>query len=366
MKVNTTLLIPGLLLIALLIISWQADKSGRMGLYSADGTFPAAGHAAWEAPAGSFRSAGCCTDDIRSAVWNGRTLELYTGGEPIRLFLSAGARTSDHFVPGASDVLGSVAACGRVWLPETRHMRLLEVTSRGEYNSEVGSNLVGSVNGIAVVSTQPLTLVLTTGPRDSTDEFLVQPARASGSNTEKLYLSRAGHSSPALVQVNLDASSSPVPLNIGEELWAPSGIAASSDGQSLFVVDERPDELAWLRVNRTNKLDAPWASAGKIARFPLRGGTPRGISRGLVVLRQGGQDVLAGAVPAGLAFVTTDGRRLGTIETTEPISRVLLGNHFGSPVLYVVAGRTIWEARLRNVTAPAEGTCSTQLAQYSK
>jgi hypothetical protein len=366
MKVNYTLLLTGLVLIALLIISWQADKGGRMGIYSPDRTFPESTHS-WTPPARSFRSTGCCTDDVRSAIWNGRTLELYTGEEPIRLFLSNEAATNDHFIPGASDVLGAVSACGRVWLPETRHQRLLEVTPKGEYNTEVGSNLVGSVNGIVVVSGSPLSLVLTTGPRDSTDEFLVQPASPSARTVaEKLYVSRSGLSRPVLVELQPDAGVAPTPLDIGEELSSPSGIAASTDGKTLYVVDERQDELAWLRIKSTGNPAAPWASQGKIARFPIHADDARGIPRGLVVLQYGGQEILAGAVPGGLAFLTTDGHTLGQIATGDPISRVFPGNEFGRPLVYAVAGRTIWQARLHNVTIPPPLVCDTGMSAQAR
>jgi len=52
MRINVALLVAGTVLIALLIISWQADKGGRMGIYSADGTFPA-GKEPWSPPARS-------------------------------------------------------------------------------------------------------------------------------------------------------------------------------------------------------------------------------------------------------------------------------------------------------------------------
>jgi hypothetical protein len=360
MRFNNALFIPGLLLIALLIISWQADKGGRMGVFQADSSFPSGAQPKWQPPAVSFRSTGCCTDDVRSAIWNGRTLELYTGEEPIRLFFGNTTRSRDHYIPGASDVLGSASACGRVWLPETRHQRLLEVTATGEYNTEVGSNQVGSVNGIAVVSTAPLTLVLTTGPRDSTDDFMVQPVPSSaGAEGEKLYLSRAGRSRPMLVQVNPDTGASS-PLNIGEELWEPSGISVSSDEQTMFVADERRDELAWIRISRGKDSSQPWVSTGKIARFPLSATGQRGIARGLVVLRMSGHDYLAGATPDGLTFMTPDGRRLGVISTSDPISRLVLGDRFGTPLLYAVAGRAIWEARLHNVDEPRQATCPTR------
>src|SRR5947209_12301944 len=307
MRINVILLVAGTVLIALLIISWQAEKGGRMGIYSADNTFPP-GKQPWVPPARSFRSAGCCTDDVRSAVWDGRTLDLYTGEEQISLSLSTGSGTTKHSMPGGSDVLGSATACRRVWLPETRHQRLLEVSASGEYNTEVGSNTVGSVNGIAVLPHWPLTLILTTGPRDSTGEFLVQPASAvPGSEAEKLYLSRFGHSRPLLIQYQPDAAAPPVPLEIGEQLWSPSGVTASSDGRTLCVSDERHDEVAWLRINSTGNPAAPWASGRKIARFPLRETDTRGIPRGLVIMQRDGQDILAGAVPGGLAFMTTDG-----------------------------------------------------------
>ena len=374
MKINVTLLIAGTILMGLLIISWFADRGGRMGIYSADNTFPASNDG-WTPPAKSFRSAGCCTDDVRSAAWDGRTLDLYTGDQTIALSLSTGTGTTKHLIPGASDVLGAVAACRHVWLPETRHERLLEVTAGGNYNTEVGSNLVGSVNGIAVLPHSPLTLILTTGPRDSTDEFLVQPAAAiPGSNAEKLYLSRSGLSRPLLVQLQPESGAAPMPLAIGEDLWSPSGIAAGSDGKTLYVSDERRDEVAWLKIKSTGNPAAPWVSEGKIARFPLSEDDARGIQRGLVVVQQQGQDILAGAVPGGLAFVTTDGKRLGRIATADPISRLLLGmksyavrpgskRYEDEPVLYVIAGRTIWEARLRNVTLPPGPACSAAPAE---
>jgi hypothetical protein len=357
-RFNPTVVTIGSLLLLLVAVDSLANRGGRLGQYSADHTFIAYSNKPWSPPAESFRSAGCCVDDIRSATWNGARLTLHTTGANIPLFLDSGMHFPARPVPGGSDLLAVAYSKDRIWVPEKLHQRLLEVKLRGEYETQIGSNAVGPVNGVAVTCADPVTLVLTTGARNSMGQFLLQQAPpADASEQEKLYLSRSGLSPPTLVQLTPSDNSVPVRLNIGDDLSAPSGLALSTDGKTLYVADEREDELAWLKLVQTGNASTPWASRGKLARFRLDA-SQHGLVRGLVVLNYEGQDILAGATPGGLEFLTPDGHRLGAIQTNEQISSVIRGQRGKDALLYVVAGRNIWQANLSHVAPMIDVPCA--------
>jgi hypothetical protein len=363
-RFNPLVIAIGSLFLLLVAVDSLSDRGGTLGQY-ADGDVLPGIHGRWRPPAWLFHRTGCCVDDIRNAEWDGRVLTLRNGSsDNIRLFLDSGMQFKPRSVPGGSDLLAVAYWKDRIWVPEKLHERLLEVKPGGQYETEVGSNVVGPVNGLTITCTDPVTLVMTTGARTGMHQFLLQQQAlqqqsggADAHRAEKLYLSRSGLSPPALVQITPDNNNGAVLLDVGDELSAPSGLALSTDGRTLYIADEREDELAWLKLIQTDDPARPWVSRGKLARFRLSG-SQHGFVRSLVVLNYEGQDILAGATPAGLQFLSTDGHRLGSIQTNEQISWVIRGQRGKTALLYVVAGRSIWQTALRRLTPAASTPCS--------
>jgi hypothetical protein len=359
-RFNPVVIAIGSLLLMLVAVDSLSDRGGALGQYAAGDVLPGSHGKAFVPPARLFRRTGCCVDDIRSAEWNGATLTLRNGSsEDIPLFLDSGVHFAERSVPGGSDLLGLAYWRDRIWVPEKLQQRLLEIKPDDQYETEVGSNVVGPVNGLALTCTDPVTLVMTTGARTSMKQFLLQQQSATlgAPGPEKLYLSRAGLAPPVLIQITPDNNNGAVLLDIGDEFSAPSGLALSTDGRTLYVADEREDELAWLKLIQTDDPARPWASRGKIARFRLRA-SQHGFVRGLVILNYEGQDILAGATPAGLQFLSPDGHRLGSIQTNEQISWVIRGQRGKTALLYVVAGRSIWQTELHRLGPVASPPCS--------
>jgi hypothetical protein len=359
-RFNPLILAIGSLFLLLVAVDSLSHRGGTLGQYVAGDRLAGSHDQRWRPPAWAFHRTGCCVDDIRSAEWNGTKLTLVNGSsENIPLYLDAGVHFEERPIPGGSDLLALAFWKDRIWVPEKLHQRLLEVKPNGQYETEVGSNVVGPVNGLALTCSDPVTLVMTTGARSGMHQFLLQQQSVTpeAAGPEKLYLSRAGLSPATLIQITPDNNNGAVLLDIGDELSAPSGLAISSDGRTLYVADEREDELAWLKLIQTDDPARPWSSRGKLARFKLSA-SQHGFVRGLVVLNYQGQDILAGATPGGLQFLSTDGHRFGSIQTDEQISWVIRGQRENTPLLYVVAGRSIWQTELRRLTPSPNGPCS--------
>ena len=329
MEFNGRALISGLGALVLAMVATLAHRGGALGNSYQLAVDPGeAQQAGWRPPAGRLESVGCCLDDARGATWDGADLSLETADSgSIDLHLGNRDPRAKRRLPCDIEALISAYFDDEVWVGETREARLLAINAQNEYATLAGSSTLGPIHDVVAERYGPAKRILmTTGPRYSRPPSLLEFA---------------------------EEDDHAWPIVCGERLIEPSGIALSPDGDTLFVADERSDELVWLRISRQNPA-APWSAAGKFARFPLSG-SQRHLFRGLTVVwnpRDPRRWFVAGAGPDGLYFFARDARYLGKIHTAEPLSYIIPGeggdNGYGA--LYVVAEKAFWKLDLAQQT----------------
>ena len=323
-RINSVGLVGGLCVLGLFAVSVRDEKraDASLGVWGNKSSF----ETVQLVPAKNLIGVGCCIDEIDDASWSNGHLILKSGNHNIDLRLSE-ERGGTVALPKKLqfDALTAVSYKRHVYVGETKHDRLLDLFPGGSLNALFGSAEVGGVYSVRLeTKIKPFKFLLATGSRARSGEFLLE-SMPKDANGDKLYLRHSSIAGPALMESEGDRLNT---LEVGEELYAPSGLVLSPKEDELFVADERQDELVWLRLTRN--LGGPvdkqhnfgWKSKGRFARFPLQEGDRR-IFRGLEVVVDSKQDdewYLAGAGPRGIYFYDRNGRRLGEIETSLPVS----------------------------------------------
>lgn len=109
---------------------------------------------------------------------------------------------------------------------------------------------------------------------------------------------------------------------LDDSLSLPNGIALSPDARTLYVANSDPERPIWMAYT----LDAAGAVTGKRVfadASDLVAKDSPGLPDGMAVSADGH---LFATGPGGVIVFTPDGRRLGRIETGEPISNCAFGN----------------------------------------
>jgi hypothetical protein len=271
---------------------------------------------------------GCCLDGITSVQWQADEIDLKSSKPQLPVLKILMPLVDWKGRLELNQGLTSFARShGHLWIVDRARGRFLDYFANDESKALPGSEDMGLAQGLIDTPFRYRSndrvrdlkdgdrLLLTSRPRPQAPAYSISRTSQDG------YVVQAPPLDERSVAVYRSDSDTIRPVLEGLPVYAPTGIALSPNGDTLYVADERATELVWLELRLDDFCNDKWVYQGVLARFPLKP-SERGIFRGLLVHSTG---VVIGSAPGGLFFYTPDGKLAGKISTRDEISYLIPG-----------------------------------------